>query len=543
MAVTKEAIAIVLDVGRCMHDETKYSSILQDAKNCITMIIQRKIFSESKDEIALILFGTLDTSNSFTEQGSSDYLNINVIQDLKPANWDLLGYVNDITGTDFPSEIIRENALSVAVDLLQNNVNGKKFFTRRILFLSRFDDMFSPSSMDRICEDLKAFKIDLNLIGPISASDETLTNQNVFQLDQKIYRNLDQGTTENAIWKILREVNGEAYTFSEALPALIYYQKKKVQPQPWNANLDIGTNLTIPISAYIKVNECKAKPWKNAYAEKLNAKIEKRVTYLMNDEYQMEVPKEHIVPAYKYGTTLVPFTEEDKMNMDYQSGEKGMKVLGFTKSENILRFHYIGDKSMYVFGQKNRELAGVILAPFIQALHDTNMVAIVRYVYSPRSAPKIGFLYPKIKPNYECLIFIALPFMEDMRHFIFTPLKQENTDFYPTDEQLNAVDGLITSMDLSAASVEDDGSVCESLKPKTTVNPYLQRLYQCLQHRAFHPDKPLPEIAPQIKDIINPLPNVLQKAEPYMQKIRTLFTLKECLPKAAQEPKLEIEDL
>lgn len=40
---------------------------------------------------------------------------------------------------------------------------------------------------------------------------------------------------------------------SDVLPALIYYQKKKVQAIPWNANLDIGTNLSIPISAYIKV--------------------------------------------------------------------------------------------------------------------------------------------------------------------------------------------------------------------------------------------------------------------------------------------------
>lgn len=39
--------------------------------------------------------------------------------------------------------------------------------------------------------------------------------------------------------------------------------------------------------------------------------------------------------AFKYGTTLVPYSEEDKVNMDYQSGEKGMKVLGFTKAENV----------------------------------------------------------------------------------------------------------------------------------------------------------------------------------------------------------------
>lgn len=39
--------------------------------------------------------------------------------------------------------------------------------------------------------------------------------------------------------------------------------------------------------------------------------------------------------AYKYGSTLVPFSEEDKRNMNYEPGEKGIKILGFTKSENV----------------------------------------------------------------------------------------------------------------------------------------------------------------------------------------------------------------
>ncbi|CAL1283071.1 unnamed protein product [Larinioides sclopetarius] len=243
---------------------------------------------------------------------------------------------------------------------------------------------------------------------------------------------------------------------------------------------------------------------------------------------------ENIIPAFKYGTTLVPFTEEDKMNMDYQSGEKGMKVLGFTKAENVHRYHYIGDKSMYVFGQKNRELAGVILAPFIHALHETKMVAIVRYVYSARSAPKIGFLSPKIKPNYECLVFIALPFMEDLRHYVFAPLDSDPKNI-PTESQLSAVDNLITSMDLSTATVDDEGNLGEALKPKYTVNPFLQRLYQCLQFRSMHPEKPLPGISPHIEAIINPPSKLVKMAEPSLNRIKELFPLKQYAQKRSRE--------
>lgn len=43
----------------------------------------------------------------------------------------------------------------------------------------------------------------------------------------------------------------------------------------------------------------------------------------------------YILIAYKYGCTLVPYSEEDKNNMNYEPGEKGIKILGFTKSDNV----------------------------------------------------------------------------------------------------------------------------------------------------------------------------------------------------------------
>ncbi|XP_055925028.1 X-ray repair cross-complementing protein 5-like isoform X2 [Argiope bruennichi] len=518
-----------------MHEITENGSILENAKSCVNMIIQRKIFSESKDELALVLFGTSETSNVLADQGDPEFGNIYVVQDFKTASWELLEKVNEIQGCEASSDYMKESVLVLAIHMLQNTDKSKKFFSRRILFLSRFDIPFYTNKIQKICEDLKTSKIDLNIIGPVSYSEEEISNGACLQA----YSNTTDVTdvSGSTIRSILKEVNGESYSFEEAIPALIYYQKKKVQALPWNANLDIGTNLTIPISAYIKVNESKPKSWKNAYARKLNAKLERNTTYLMNDDEVYNpiiLTNENIIPAFKYGTTLVPFTEEDKMNMDYQSGDKGMKVLGFTKAENVHRYHYIGDKSMYVFGQKNRELAGVILAPFIHALYETKMVAIVRYVYSPKSAPKIGFLSPKIKPNYECLVFIALPFMEDLRHYVFAPLDSDPKNI-PTESQLGAIDELITSMDLSTATVDDEGNLGEALKPKYTVNPFLQRLYQCLQFRAMYPEKPLPGISPHIEAIINPPSKLVKMAEPSFNRIKELFPLKQYTQKRSRE--------
>ena len=54
----KEAIAIVLDVGPSMtQSPAGVSSSLDTAIEGINMILQRKMFSEAKDEVSLILFG------------------------------------------------------------------------------------------------------------------------------------------------------------------------------------------------------------------------------------------------------------------------------------------------------------------------------------------------------------------------------------------------------------------------------------------------------------------------------------------------------
>lgn len=102
--------------------------------------------------------------------------------------------------------------------------------------------------------------------------------------------------------------------------------------------------------------------------------------------------------------------------------------------------------------------AGIALSALIQALDQLNMAAIVRYAYSKSSNPQVGAAFPCIKQDYEvrlqtsgqptlnshghyskltpnfyslqCLIYIQLPFMEDLREFTFPSL--ENKKFIPS---------------------------------------------------------------------------------------------------------------
>jgi len=67
------------------------------------------MFSESKDEITLILFGTTDTANDLSSGGES-YANISVARPLAPVDWDLLQYVDkDLKPGNMSADCILES--------------------------------------------------------------------------------------------------------------------------------------------------------------------------------------------------------------------------------------------------------------------------------------------------------------------------------------------------------------------------------------------------------------------------------------------------
>ncbi|XP_069105553.1 X-ray repair cross-complementing protein 5-like [Argopecten irradians] len=106
MAANKEAIAIVVDVGPSMNQAPAgETTSLQTAIEAMTMIVQRKVFAESKDEIAVILFGTADTDNPLADGDS--YENITILRPLGVADFDLLNIIqNDIQPSNISADCI-----------------------------------------------------------------------------------------------------------------------------------------------------------------------------------------------------------------------------------------------------------------------------------------------------------------------------------------------------------------------------------------------------------------------------------------------------
>lgn len=496
-------------VGQAQSDN---KSFLQQSIECMNLILQRKIFSQSKDEVALVLFGTDETDNLLS-QNDEEYQNIVVKRELAVVNWDFMTLVQeDVKAGNAAGDFI--DAMIVAMDHLQEQMGGRKFVGQQIYLMTNFKGVASTHQLDVIIKGMQNSGIQLNVIGPdLENTDYT----------SKLYSG-KQKFNEAVIKRILKALGGESFTFDEAVPMLSFFKKRNIRSVPWKVDLELGDSLKIPVNCYIKIRQFVPKTFKKSYGQDSEAKLLNETSYHKKDIAQTECEKEETVAGYRYGKTLVPFSEEDKANMAYESlgnSSKSFTILAFSKQDCIKRHHFLGNGVSVVVADKAAPGASVALSAFIHALYETNMVAIVRQVYRNKCNPKIGFLAPEIEHDHECLVLIHLPFMEDWRRYTFSPLSAD-TKNAPSDEQLSAVDELITAMNLDAKHSSDQ----EILKIGHVCNPYIQRLYQCILHRGLHPNDPLPSVNDTILKQFEPSKEILDACHSVSKRLKDLFPLK-----------------
>ncbi|KAF6020788.1 XRCC5 [Bugula neritina] len=263
--------------------------------------------------------------------------------------------------------------------------------------------------------------------------------------------------------------------------------------------------------------------FKKCSARNPDEDITKKFDTFLPDGTNTEVDKEDIIKGYRYGTDLVPFTDDDMANMKFKCDVREFSVIGFTKSSNIKRHYFAGKDTMMIAAKKNNEEAAVALSALCTALKETETVGIVRKVYSARSSPTIGALIPVTDAEVEYLVFIELPFIEDMRELEFPSLAVEpstSSKSAPSQQQLDAVDSLIDAMDMSAQPEDDD-----SVVPCKMKNPTLQRLYQVLAARALDDTCHIPELSPMISNIVNSTAYSCRWIDRDQEEFSKLFTL------------------
>ncbi|MED6260295.1 hypothetical protein ATANTOWER_011681 [Ataeniobius toweri] len=116
--------------------------------------------------------------------------------------------------------------------------------------------------------------------------------------------------------------------------------------------------------------------------------------------------------------------------------------------------------------------------------------------------------------------------MEDLygRQHTF-PSLENNKKIAPSETQLSVVDSLIDSMMLVA---EDENEELRDLfKPHHLPNPAFQRHFQCLHHRAVHPDSPLPPMESWLEAALDRPEVIKERCQAPLEEIKKLFPLTE----------------
>lgn len=531
MARAKSALVLCMDVGFSMSNSAPGEEPpFELAKKVIQKFVQRQVFSETKDELALVLFGTDSTKNSLDKDGQ--YQNITVHRHLMMADFELLEEIeNQIHPESQQADWL--DALVVCMDLIQTETKGKKYDRLNIVLLTDLNTQASSEHLDVIIENLKQADITLQLFLPFPAEDDEEGGGDADRgcpsqpgtgkgLSREQKNSLDM---VKHVMLSLDEEDGldQIYTFRNAIEQLCMFKRIERRPMAWPCQLTIGSSLSIRIVGYKAVTEERLKKlWVTVDAQTNKRDDVKRETvYCLDDDNETEVQRDDTIQGFRYGSDIVPFSKVDQEQMKYKHDGKCFAVLGFTKQNLVHRHQFMGNQVMKMFAPKDDEHAGVALSALIRALDELKMVAIVRYAYDRRCNPQVGAAFPCIKQDYECLMYIQLPFMEDLRQFTF-PSLENNKKFTPSDTQLSAVDSLIDSMML----VEDeDGEQKDMFKVHHIPNPAFQRHFQCLHHRAVNPSTPLPPMEEWLKAALERPEVISERCQAPLEETKKKFPL------------------
>ncbi|XP_045121022.1 X-ray repair cross-complementing protein 5-like isoform X2 [Portunus trituberculatus] len=550
----KEGIVVVLDVGRgvCAGAEPTFFT---RAKDCLRFILQRKIFADKcYDVVGVVTFGTAGTNNQLAT--GNQYEHVTVLQEVRLVDWDMMKQVENQGCGGSSGDWL--DALVVAMDLL-HDPDGKRFTGKKIVLLTDFSGEFSDDQSTAITSGLLNEGIELVVIGPdilrdlneeedgdakqpgtSDGNDSSSPKKPSLSWNGKP-KTMVQMAGEAVVARIVEKVDGMLCSFEDALPQLMFFEKKKQASASWNTTLDIGADFKIAITGKIKVRDVSLPTWKKTYSGDPSAVINKEVSYHLYDEKQTAVPEEEVIDGYFYGTTLVPVSDED-MKMAYKSkSPRSMSLLGFTETKNVPHWIRAGNQVLVVTARDNDDGAAVALSALIQAMVEMDMVAITRRVYSQNLNPRLGALFPEITKDHECLLWIQLPFIQDVERLTF-PSLQPRLDKLKQEEK-DAIDSLIDAMDLSHVKGEDDDEEEEDiLDPTTVLNPQIQHFYNVLTHRALNPGGKLPEPAPHILKILEVPEKVCEARDKVAATLKKLFPTQAPVASKRSQNVFDVED-
>ncbi|TGZ82213.1 ATP-dependent DNA helicase II subunit 2 [Ascodesmis nigricans] len=569
----KSATVYIVDVGRTMgqHHSGRSQSDLDFAMQYVWDKITTTISNGRKtDTVGVIGFRTDYTNNAL--QADDAYSNISVFKELGQF---LMPHVRECTEHLQPSETNRGDGISalvVGIQLIKTFCRHLKY-RKSIYLITDGRGSFDTDGLDQIVAQLKSETISLTILG-VDFDDAEYG----FKEEDKP---ANKAKTEAVLHQLAEDCSGVFATIAEAIDELVRPRVKEVRPvASYKGTLTLGdpekfdTAMSIDIERYprtmlakpVSASRYVVGPTEGGGVDEsmridgqgLQAVKQARV-YQVPDESapggKKDIDKDDMEKGYKYGRTIVPISKIDE-NVTVYETKPGMEIVGFTEARKYKRFFHMSNTNVIV-PQKLNDQAAIALSSLIHTLAEYESYAIVRFVKKANEAPVMIALAPNLEPDFECLIDVQLPFIEDFRPYKFPPLNTVRTvtgktlsehRFIPTDDMNVLMSAYVDSMDLSDPSSDGD----DFITTEDTFSPILHRVNQIIRYRATHPDSPLPPVPDILMKYSHPPPELIGKSQPHIDALIKACDVKRVTPvlksrRTREQPKpksgLDIDEL
>jgi ATP-dependent DNA helicase 2 subunit 2 len=491
------------------------------------------------------------------------------------------------------------SALAVAIQMIDSatsNKAGKPLkYIRRVIIVTDGRGQMDTSDLEQIAMKINDAEapVEILLLGVdfddpdygFKEEDKDTHKVRHHSLVTSPFTKNPQVKNEEVLKSFVEECHGNIGTLAEAIEQLNIPRLKHTHPTPsYRGQLTLGdaktytATLTIDVERYpctmiAKPPSASSFVVRTDYGE--GSSSAKQSEYAAGEDhpmgdlsavrhqrsYQVEdteepgtkknVEMDDLEKGYEYGRTAVHIAESD-LNVVKLETEQSLQLVGFTREEDFQRSLPMG-RTNYIVPQRSNPQAQLALSSFIHALHEGGLYAVARLVTKENKPPEMVLLVPRIEPEWEALVDVALPFEEDIRRYKFPPLDHkltvsgkvitEHRDL-PNKDLMGAMSDYVDAMDLSTFGEDEDGNADEYAKIEDTFSPILHRINHIIRWRATHPDvtTPIPDPPAILTKYSHPPPSLLSQSSTQLAALEKAADVKKVPPKVKGHGKRQRAD-
>ncbi|KAJ4465497.1 SPOC domain-like protein [Lentinula edodes] len=554
---------------------------LQYALQYVKFKIQDMIYGARKtDQCGVVIFGTEETDNQINAQHGG-YENVTEYIPIGTPSAATLRELDELE----PSEVFGDpvDAMIVAVEAQNKHLGKKKTWTRKVILVTDGEGPIELEDWEATANKLNELSIALTVVGVDfddqefdyvqsnkpdfkRVNEEFFRNQFCPTVNDSVIGNLDRvleqislpdvKTSRSTLMNNVLRIGDVDTRTDEAMEILVKTCKctsinrpkafKKFAIRPKTAQEEEAEQQTMIAddgdeNKVVTVTYAQLKARTEYYVDKSDGKEDEEDQVKVEEDGEPrpedleKVEKEELIRGFKYGTSYVPCPEGQFPKLPTK---KGIDLIGFIPEKKFRREYAMGEVQ-YIWGNPDNPTAQCALSSVVQAMYEKGVLAVGRWVTGDGRDPKMGVMSPALFEKVHCLLWVPMPFADDVRKYTFPSLDELRNKkgeivsehaYLPTENQIEAMDDFVDAMDLMQAGDKDEqGNRTEWLDIRDSYNPSFHRLKQAMFHCAVVSDldtNPLPPPHPELLKYFNPPKKFVKKAQSTIDNCIKAFNIK-----------------